>query len=446
MVARSLYVHIPFCRRRCFYCDFPIAVLGDFQTIRGDRSDGQPDPSAAKRPSDGGNSRAVAQYVDTLIQELAQTADRDRTQVVPLDTVFFGGGTPSLLAVDQLARILAAIDRHFGLAAAAEISIELDPGTFDRTKLAGFLAAGVNRFSLGVQAFQDNLLAACGRSHRLADIETAIDLLQAAQVTNWSLDLIASLPHQTADDWQDSLDRAIAAEPAHLSVYDLIVEPKTAFARRYQPGVAPLPSDDQAADFYRQASAQLRSAGYNHYEISNYARPGQECRHNLVYWRNQDYWAAGLGATSYIQGDRQARPRRMADYQAWVAAGCPTEPIDAIAAPALTAQATTIDHAPDQPIDPQVDPQVDRLLETLMVGLRLARGVERSQLITDLGDRFGAAAWDRTITAIKPFVAQAWVAIETDPAPRLYLTDPEGFLMSNQVLAHLFDRLPRQPF
>jgi len=177
----SAYVHIPFCRRRCYYCDFPVSVVGDKAT--------------------GSTSGTIEQYVEVLGQEIETTPAPRRS----LETVFFGGGTPSLLAVEQLGRILNLLNQRFGIAAGAEISIEMDPGTFSLEQLKGYQDAGVNRVSLGVQAFQDELLAACGRSHTSNDIFAAVELLRQVEISDFSLDLISGLPHQTLEQWQASL-------------------------------------------------------------------------------------------------------------------------------------------------------------------------------------------------------------------------------------------------
>ena len=213
-IPTSAYIHIPFCRRRCYYCDFAVSVVGDRK--------------------DGSNFSPIQQYIELLCEEIRHQPVFDRS----LKTVFFGGGTPSLLSVSQLEQILTTLDRQLGIAADAEISIEMDPGTFDTAKLNGFMAAGVNRVSLGVQAFQDRLLTACGRSHNVADIFQAVDCLAQSGVNNFSLDLISGLPHQNLEHWQQSIDAVLEIEPNHVSIYDLIVEPVTAFGRYYQPGVA----------------------------------------------------------------------------------------------------------------------------------------------------------------------------------------------------------------
>lgn len=387
---RAAYVHIPFCRRRCYYCDFPISVLGD--RLRGEASG------------------TVTQYVDWLCQEIGATPSGSG----PLSTVFFGGGTPSLLSVEQLGRILAALADRFGLEAQAEISMEMDPGTFDLAQIQGYCHWGVNRVSLGVQAFQTPLLQACGRTHTAADIDQAVRLLAEAGVTNVSLDLISGLPGQTEADWRESLACAIALSPQHLSVYDLTIESETAFGRWYQPGSAPLPSDDHTAAFYRLAQATLTAAGYDHYEISNYAQPGYYCRHNQVYWHNQPHYGFGMGATSYLGHRRVSRPRTLRAYYQWL---------------------ETYISTPEQAEEPLVS-STERLLDTLMVGLRLATGVNLSQLQRE----FGAQPVQRVQAVLSRYVNANWVRFAPDAAGDTWvcLQDPDGFLFSNVVLVALF--------
>ncbi len=389
--ARAAYVHIPFCRRRCYYCDFPISVLGD--RLRGEASG------------------TVTQYVDWLCQEIGATP----TAAEPLTTVFFGGGTPSLLSVDQLGRILTVLADRFGLDPQAEISMEMDPGTFDLAQIQGYCNWGVNRISLGVQAFQTPLLQACGRTHAAGDIDQAVQLLAEAGVTNVSLDLISGLPGQTEADWRESLESAIALSPQHLSVYDLTIESETAFGRWYQPGDAPLPSDDHTAAFYRLAQATLTAAGYDHYEISNYAQPGFRCRHNQVYWHNQPHYGFGMGATSYLDHRRFSRPRTLRTYHQWL---------------------ETYLSAPEQAEEPPVS-DTERLLDTLMVGLRLAEGVNLSQL----QQAFGAKPVQRVQEILRRYVSANWVQFAQDTAGDTWvcLQDPDGFLFSNVVLVALFE-------
>jgi oxygen-independent coproporphyrinogen-3 oxidase len=391
-IPTAAYVHIPFCRRRCYYCDFPISVVGD-------RTRGE-------------TSGAIAQYVDHLCQEIITTPNRGN----PLETVFFGGGTPSLLSVSQLEQILDILDRHFGIAATAEISIEIDPGTFDQDHLQGYRAAGINRVSVGVQAFQAELLATCGRTHTPADIYAAADLIHQVGISNWSLDLISGLPNLTEEHWMESLQEAIALSPTHISVYDLTIEPGTVFGRRYQPGSDPLPSDETTAQMYRQAQHTLTQAGYQHYEISNYAKPGYPCRHNRVYWENRPYYGFGMAAASYVGGQRFTRPRKRQEYFQWVQ--------ELIAA--------------NGKIDCPITPPHEVLLDTLMLGLRLAEGLNLSQLIR----QFGTATIQRVLQILQPYMKTGWVVIEnaSGTEEQLKLTDPEGFLFSNVVLTALFEQ------
>jgi len=374
----------------------------------------------------GDNSGAIAHYVTILCQEILTTPALGN----PLQTVFFGGGTPSLLSVGQLEQILQTLDQQFGIAASAEISIEIDPGTFDLAQLQGYQATGISRVSLGLQAFQPELLQVCGRSHTANDVYTAVELIHQANISNFSLDLISGLPHQTLEQWQESLSKAIALQPTHLSVYDLIVEPVTAFGRQYKPGAKPLPSDEMTAQMYRLADQVLSIAGYDHYEISNYARSGYQCRHNRVYWENRSYYGFGMGAASYVQGGRFTRPRTRREYFRWVEELVENE--GAIACPQT--------------------PAPERLLDTLMLGLRLAEGLR----LTDLAQQFGVAAVDQILLTLKPYFRQGWVELfdtetcclvepnfllnQLSPTFSLRLTKPEGFLFSNTVLTALFEQ------
>ncbi|MBP5975617.1 coproporphyrinogen III oxidase [Brasilonema sp. CT11] len=383
-IPSSAYIHIPFCRRRCFYCDFPVSVVGE--RLRGE------------------TSGTISQYVNVLCQEIAITP----ALAQPLITIFFGGGTPSLLSTEQLGRILEALDNRFGVSAGAEISMEMDPGTFDLVHLQGYRRAGVNRISLGVQAFQEDLLQACGRSHSVSDIFAAVDLIRQVIISEFSIDLISGLPHQTLDRWQESLEKAVAIAPTHISIYDLTIEPGTAFGRYYKAGDQPLPTDETTVKMYRMAQQILTGAGYEHYEISNYAQPGHQCRHNRVYWENRPYYGFGMGAASYVEGKRFTRPRKTKEYYQWVQDG--------------------------GVIDCEVTSPDEVLLETLMLGLRLAEGVS----LTVLAEQFGEQKVEKIHECLQPYFEKGWVEVVQQ---RLRLTDPKGFLFSNVVLAKLFKEL-----
>ena len=383
----AAYIHIPFCRRRCYYCDFAISVVGD---------------SPLKK-----DSKTVIDYVDNLCKEIQLTANKKQ----PLNTVFFGGGTPSLLPTDKLARIIKTIENCLGIASDAEISIEIDPGTFDLHQLKEYHQIGINRISLGVQTFDSQLLKNCGRTHSTKDIFDAINIIKQANFKNFSIDLITGLPNQTIEHTQQSLEIAVDIAPPHISCYDLVIEPVTAFGKQYRPGKSPLPTDDTTAQMYKLTQEMLTKEGYKHYEISNYARSGYQCRHNKVYWKNQPYYGFGMSAASYFKNKRFSRPRTRKSYYDWVQKGAV---IDAL------------------PLD-----KSDRLLETLMLGFRLTEGIDLSII-----DRsFGEETTIKIINCLKPYIRNNFVILDSETKSRIKLNDPDGFLISNTILATLFEKL-----
>lgn len=388
MSITSAYIHIPFCRRRCFYCDFPITVLGD---------------NAGKK-----YSLWQREYVNFLCQEIEATT---KVNSAPLETIFFGGGTPSLLAVEGLETILTTLENTFSFASNIEISMEIDPATFSIEQLKSYQKLGVNRISLGVQSFDDFLLQECGRSHFKKDIYKSVEYINQVGIENWSLDLISGLPHQTINQWQDSLLRAIALQPKHISCYDLVLESSTVFGKKYQAGDKPLPEDETTAQMYRLASAILTENGYNHYEISNYAQSGYECQHNLVYWHNEPYYGFGMGAASYVDKKRFSRPRTRKEYFEFV-------------------EQLIINKGE---IDWEITDSTEELLDTLMLGLRLQKGVN----LVSLKKRFGQETITQIIDTLNPYIKRQWAILSSDKTT-LRLSDPEGFLYSNSILTPLF--------
>jgi len=391
---RSAYLHIPFCHRRCYYCDFAVVPLGD-------RASG-----AAGDPG----STSIEAYLALLLEEISTAPDGP-----PLSTVYVGGGTPSMLSAEQLARLLSALRQRFGLAAGAEVSLEMDPASFDQARLAAYLAAGVTRVSLGGQSFDDTVLERLGRRHRCADLLQAAGWLRQAQergsLASWSLDLIQGLPGMDLPAWREQLRRAIELQPPHLSVYDLIIEPGTVFERQEARGQLQLPEDDLAADLMETTAGDLAGAGYGHYEISNYALPGHASRHNRVYWSGAGWWGFGLGATSAPWGERLARPRTREGYAAWLreqeaaeaSAGRPEEAGSAL------------------PFE-----------ERVMVGLRRREGVRLDALAGEAG--LSAAALADLERRWQPF-RQTGLLLRR--GPRWCLSDPEGLALSNAVLREL---------
>lgn len=293
---RAAYVHIPFCLSKCYYCEFS---------------------------SFPGMEPLFGPYTDALVEEIGRTpppacvSDDGCT----LDSVYLGGGTPTLLPEVELARVLSALRGRFGLLPGCEVTIEANPGTVDESSLAQLLALGLNRLSLGVQSFDDDLLSRIGRAHSARQAIDAYSAARGAGFRNTSIDLIFALPGQTVRHWSKTLDVAAGLDSEHVSLYELTVEEGTRFAQMCAEGLLELPGEDEQLEMYELAIQRLTGAGFKHYEVSNFARPGFCCRHNQVYWRNEPYYGFGAGATSYTCGDRSRRVPFPRDYIAAIESG-----------------------------------------------------------------------------------------------------------------------------
>jgi oxygen-independent coproporphyrinogen-3 oxidase len=343
-----------------------------------------------------------------------------------------------LLAPAQVGALLEALQQRFGIAPGAEITLEADPASFDRHRLLGWLAAGINRISLGGQSLDNGVLAALGRRHRRTDVVEAAAWLDAAKgrgaLRSWSLDLIqglppfsgatipgatlpgatvagARVPAEVLAHWHQQLRQALALGPPHFSVYDLIVEPGTVFARQQERGQLRLPDEDLGADLMEATAQVLRQAGYGRYEISNYALPGHASRHNRVYWSGAGWWGFGMGATSAIGAKRQARPRTREQYAAWIEAG---------------AREGELGGAEDGDGPLGAGPPIDELL---MVGLRRREGVPLRQMLGQLG--LDSQAESELRLRLAAFEQRGLLRVE---GGRWRLQDPEGLALSNAVL------------
>ncbi len=350
--ALSLYVHIPFCTLKCSYCDFN---------------------------SYAGLEELVQPYVDALIAEMELWSQYARGRPVP--TVFFGGGTPSLLPIPQVERIVSALRDRFALEPEAEVTLEANPGTVDLEYLRALVAMGVNRLSFGVQSFHDDELANLDRIHSAAEAEEAYRWARDAGFQRINLDLIYGLPEQPMERWQASLERAISLAPDHMSLYALTVEEGTKLAYDIDHGRAPEPDGDVQASMYEWSQERMAETGYQQYEISNWARPGKECRHNLVYWRNGDWLGLGAGAHSHLGGTRFAdvySPKRYVQLVQEVADAGPPNGTDVAALLKSMRQVTYVE-------EPR--PELARA-DTLIMGLRLNEGVS----LPEFRRRFGAGA------------------------------------------------------
>jgi coproporphyrinogen III oxidase-like Fe-S oxidoreductase len=321
----------------------------------------------------------------------------------------------------------------------AEITLEMDPGTFSYDRLLALRDIGVNRISMGVQSFDNAMLKHCGRPHTVEDTYQALDDLHRAGWENFSIDLISSLPFLTPELWADTLLQAAKCGSSHISVYDLQVEPRTAFARRYRPGMHPLPTEEASAQMYRTAVHTLTGAGFEHYEVSNYARPGRRSRHNLKYWRCDPVLGFGMSAASYVGGERSARPKTMQEYTQYVQK-LPSEstlPLQQAAVTALSGATHTV--------------TVPDMLDTVMLSLRTGDGLD----LEEFSRLYGAENAARVSKALDPYQQQGLALYSnTEGSPggggnsvgvafgRVRLADPDGFIVSNDIISSVFAALP----
>ena len=274
-IMNPIYIHIPYCLHKCGYCDF----------------NSHPE-----------NREESEIYVSALLSEIEHYAPQLADQAVP--TVFFGGGTPTLLPPASLDKILAKVKHLFSLTQDCEITIEANPATIKRETLEQIRSSGFNRISIGVQSFDLDELKLLERVHNEEEIHTTVDRARLAGFDNLSLDLMSGLPGQSPEKWQSHLLQAIDKNPDHISAYGLTIEPATSFHKLQERGLLTLPPEDTQLEMFQETIKTLQSAGYEQYEISNFARPGFECRHNLNYWDNGDYLGLGAGASSYLKGER----------------------------------------------------------------------------------------------------------------------------------------------
>ena len=284
----SAYVHIPFCTQICYYCDFSKVFI---------------------------KNQPVDSYLEHLIEEY------DSYDIKKLRTLYIGGGTPTALSAHQLAFLLEKLTDKLDLSYLEELTIEANPGDLDQEKIAVLKDSPVNRVSLGVQTFNDRMLKKIGRSHLEKDIYENIANLKKAGFDNISIDLIYALPKQTMEDVKINVAKAIALDIPHMSLYSLILENHTVFMNRMRRGKLPLPKEDLEAEMFDYIIAELEKAGFEHYEISNFSKPGFESRHNLMYWDNAEYYGIGAGASGYVNGVRYKNHGPIRHYLQEVEAG-----------------------------------------------------------------------------------------------------------------------------
>ena len=367
----GLYVHVPFCAAICNYCNFNRGLF---------------------------DAELKQKYVSAVLDEIERAADGS-----PADTIFFGGGTPSLLEPGEIAAILDACRRSFALVPDAEVTLEANPETVTGERLAGFRQAGINRLSFGVQSFRDEELQRLSRLHSAARARDAVAMARAAGFDNVSLDLMMWLPQQSVADWLSSVDALIELRPEHASLYLLEIYPNAPLRDAMARGRWSVAPDDDAADMYLQAMARLDAAGYVQYEISNVSVPGRESQHNLKYWTDGEWLGFGPGAHSTRNGIRWRNVSATADYVA-----------------------TVQDRAP-LAAERRILSRQDALEEVLFTRLRLARGID----LHLVRSQYGVDVWEQLGEELQPFVEGGLLIYD---GGSLRLTRP-GMLLANEVMA-----------
>ncbi len=373
----ALYIHFPFCLKKCLYCDFN---------------------------SLAGSPVKAEAYVDGLLQEMALRAGV-LSEPASAPTLYFGGGTPSLMDPKLVGRIIDTAARLYHLASDAEITLEANPGTLSKEKLAEFRSAGVNRLSLGVQAFDDRQLEMLGRVHNASQALAAYGLARDAGFTNISIDLIHSLPGETVDMWGTELRKALALQPEHISAYALTLEEGTPLAEQAATGVVELPAETDAVRQFELTTELLQAAGYEQYEISNFARPGFRSQHNQVYWRRGCYLGFGAGAHSFL--------REAPHGVRWKNADLPERYLATLAHRTL----------PEEEM--HTLSRREAISEWLFLGLRMLEGVE----LAEFEDEFGGAVTDLFANELATLTGQGLLLME---GGRLRLS-PAALIVSNQV-------------
>ena len=396
---RSAYVHIPFCHRRCFYCDFAVIPLGNkVETLK------------------GYGSKTVKEYLNFLYKEILSIKHKS-----PLSTIYLGGGTPSILDPQQIKQLIDLFKENYGIDYGAEITMEVDPASFNLDDLHGFINAGINRFSLGVQSFNNQILQKSGRRHFREDAEKSCLWLKkvysSGLIKSWSLDLIQNLPLSGLREWKEDLQKAITFSPPHISVYDLNIENGTVFKKLVNLGKLQLPSDEEAFKNSETTHLILKNSGYSRYEISNYSLPRHQSRHNRVYWRGLGWWSFGQGSTSSPWGQKLTRPRVSKEYKEWV----------------IQQYEFSLDLSLNN-----IDYVYRELDEKIMVGLRLKEGIDIHKLFKEQNwqNKILEGNFRKLLSKWGRFIESGLLVRKGN---RFFLSDPKGMELSNQILISMFE-------
>ena len=389
MKSFSIYIHIPFCVKKCSYCDFLSA------------------------PADESTKR---RYVDRLLEEMEKASKEYRDYEAV--SVFFGGGTPSVLTAEDTGRIMGLLNKRFRIRPDAEITTEINPKTASYEKLKAYFDLGMNRLSIGLQSAAEKELAVLGRIHSFQDFCETFHAARQAGFSNINVDIMSALPGQSAESYSDTLKKVLLLSPEHISAYSLIIDEGTPFYERYHKEddlrkagkdprevhecgnlFPPLPSEEEEREMYEETERLLGEYGYRRYEISNYAKPGYECLHNTVYWTGKEYAGFGIGAASYMGGVRFKNTEKLQDY---------------LNGDFKKAEKTMLKKA-------------DRMEEFMFLGLRMINGVSRKEFLI----RFGVSMEEVYEAALRKMVEQGLLKIEGD---RVFLTY-KGLDVANYVMA-----------
>ena len=352
----GIYLHIPFCERKCLYCDFYSVPFDD---------------------------KAYARYINALFTEIS-IASQSNYGEFSYDTIFLGGGTPSLMSAGIIAGVLENLSDKFNIENKTEITMECNPSSLSDEKIEGYSRCGINRISLGIQSFDYRQLQNLGRLHTSDEAIGKFSDLREAGFKNISVDLIYGLPEQTLSEWRADLEKAMALKPEHISAYNLIIESGTEFDRLFQMGTLDLPDDETQGEMYDFLNQILCENGYGRYEISNFAKPGFECRHNIKYWTGMPYLGMGPSAVSF---DGQKRRKNFADLEAYI----------------ISAESGN-----DTPSETEIIDRETGIREAIMSGLRIARGVS----LENLKDRFDYDLMQEKRRAIDALLAEKMIDLE----------------------------------
>ena len=368
----GIYIHLPFCLKKCNYCDF----------------------CSYTNVSDDERER----YIAAVGRHIEKYAKKRQNHAV--DTIYFGGGTPTLLKTTQFEKIFSFLRENFDIASDAEITVECNPATADREKFKALKNMGVNRLSIGVQSVNDNELAALGRVHKFSDVEKTFADARAAGFDNVSADIMFGIPEQTEESFKKTLERVVGFAPTHISAYGLILERGTPFYKNRKKLV--FPDEDSEYNMYSEAVSFLKENGYYRYEISNFAKPGFESKHNLKYWRSEEYLGFGVAAHSFFGGRRFYSPKKLSSYIGG----------------RFVAGSSTVSEG-------------DAMAEYVMLAMRTSSGVNEEDFYKKFGKKFGDIFGEK----LEPFCRSGLVVRESG---RCVFTD-KGFYLSNAVLSEILE-------